>query len=42
VPLDIYNLLTPMALAYWIMGDGSGNGSKGLYIYAQIVFQIMI
>lgn len=32
VPLDIYNLLTPMALAYWIMGDGSGNASKGLYL----------
>lgn len=22
VPLDIYNLLTPLALAHWIMGDG--------------------
>lgn len=28
VPLDIYNLLTPIALAHFIMGDGarSGNG----------------
>jgi hypothetical protein len=25
VPLDIYNLLTPEAIAYWIMGDGLGN-----------------
>lgn len=32
VPLDIYNLLTPMALAYWIMGDGLGNFWKGLYL----------
>ena len=23
VPLDIFNLLTPIALAHWIMGDGS-------------------
>ena len=36
VPLDIYNLLTPMALAYWIMGDGSVMPQK-VYIYAQIV-----
>jgi hypothetical protein len=32
VPLDIYNLLTPEALAYWIMGDGAGNKWKGLYL----------
>lgn len=32
VPLDIYNLLTPIALAYWIMGDGYGNNWKGLYL----------
>ena len=32
VPLDIYNLLTPLALAYWIMGDGLGNAWKGLYL----------
>lgn len=32
VPLDIYNLLTPIALAYWIMGDGYGNAWKGLYL----------
>lgn len=32
VPLDIYNLLTPVSLAYWIMGDGSGNIWKGLYL----------
>jgi hypothetical protein len=32
VPLDIYNLLTPVALAYWIMGDGLGNIWKGLYL----------
>ena len=30
VPLDIYNLLTPEALAYWIMG--AGNNWKGLYL----------
>jgi hypothetical protein len=27
VPLDIYNLLTPVALAHWIMGDGQANRS---------------
>lgn len=32
VPADIYNLLTPVALAYWIMGDGKGNLFKGLYL----------
>ena len=32
VPLDIYNILTPIALAYWIMGDGLGNIWKGLYL----------
>ena len=25
VPADIYNLLTPIALAHWIMGDGAKN-----------------
>lgn len=28
----IYELLTPVALAYWIMGDGLGNAWKGLYL----------
>ena len=32
VPLDIYNLLSPESLAYWIMGDGLGNVWKGLYL----------
>lgn len=32
VPLDIYNLLTPIALTFWIMGDGLGNFWKGLYL----------
>lgn len=32
VPLDIFDLLTPVALAYWIMGDGYGNLWKGLYL----------
>jgi hypothetical protein len=27
VPLDIYMLLTPIALAHWIMGDGAKTGS---------------
>jgi hypothetical protein len=27
VPLDIYHLLSPVALAYWIMGDGSVHPS---------------
>lgn len=31
VPKDIYNLLTPVALAHLIMGDG-GFKSKGIYI----------
>ncbi len=29
---DIYHLLTPIALVYWIMGDGLGNIWKGLYL----------
>jgi hypothetical protein len=29
VPLDIFNLLTPVALAHWIMGDGTWH-SYGL------------
>jgi hypothetical protein len=32
VPVDIYNLLTPVAFAYWIMGDGLGNIFRGLYL----------
>lgn len=32
VPADIYNLLTPLAFAYWIMGDGLGNFYKELYL----------
>ena len=31
VPADIYNLLTPIALAHWIMGDGSKR-AKGLVL----------
>lgn len=31
VPEDIYNILTPVALAHLIMGDG-GFKSKGIYI----------
>lgn len=31
VPNDIYNLLTPIGLAYWIKDDGSWQGS-GLHI----------
>jgi LAGLIDADG DNA endonuclease family len=25
IPFDIFNLLTPVALAYWIMGDGAAR-----------------
>ena len=25
IPIDIYNLLTPIALAHWIMGDGEAR-----------------
>ena len=25
IPIDIYDLLTPAALAHWIMGDGSAQ-----------------
>jgi hypothetical protein len=31
VPTDIYNLITPIALAHWIMGDG-GRVNKGLML----------
>lgn len=31
VPLNIYQLLTPIGLAFWIMDDGSRQGS-GLHI----------
>ena len=31
VPIDL-NLLTPLALAHWIMQDGSRGSSKGLYL----------
>lgn len=31
VPLDL-SLLTPLALAHWVMQDGSRGTSKGLYI----------
>jgi hypothetical protein len=34
VPLDLYNLLTYEALAYWIMGDGTKFG-KGLTLQTQ-------
>jgi hypothetical protein len=32
VPADIYNLLTPIVFAYWIMGNGLGNIYKDLYL----------
>src|SRR5271156_6543416 len=31
VPLDL-SLLTPLALAHWVMQDGSRGTSKGLYL----------
>lgn len=31
IPVNIYDLLTPVALAHWIMGDG-GFKSKGIYL----------
>jgi hypothetical protein len=34
VPLDLYNLLTYEALAYWIMADGAKSG-KGLTLQTQ-------
>jgi NADH-ubiquinone oxidoreductase chain 4 len=34
VPLDLYNMLTYEALAYWIMGDGTKTG-KGLTLQTQ-------
>lgn len=35
VPLNIYNLLSPAGLAYWIMGDGSRhNDGIHLSVYA--------
>ena len=34
VPLDLYNLLTYEALAYWIMCDGT-KSSKGLILQTQ-------
>ncbi len=30
IPLDIYNLLDPIALAHWIMGDGQKVKTGGL------------
>lgn len=33
IPKDIYNLLTPAALAHMIMGDGAANPNGGLFIY---------
>lgn len=32
VPSDIYSLLTPLAIAHWIMGDGSKRG-RGLIFF---------
>jgi hypothetical protein len=34
VPKDLYNLLTPEALAHWIAGNGS-RGSHGVYLQTQ-------
>jgi len=35
IPLNIYELLTPSSLAYWIMGDGSKqNNGIHLSVYA--------
>jgi hypothetical protein len=30
IPMDIYNLLDPICLAHWIMGDGKRVDSGGL------------
>jgi len=32
IPNNIYELLTPVALAHWIMGDGSRDKSFGLVL----------
>jgi|SRR5690606_3455630 len=34
VPKDLYNLLTPEALAHWIAGDGT-RGTSGIYLQTQ-------
>lgn len=34
IPKDLYNLLTPEALAHWIAGDGS-RGTSGIYLQTQ-------
>lgn len=33
IPKNIFELLTPVALAHWIMGDGSAFNSGGLALY---------
>jgi len=32
VPFDIFNLLSPIALAHWIMGDGCLLSGGGMYL----------
>ena len=32
IQIDIYNMLTPVALAHWIMGDGTTSSSSGLLL----------
>jgi len=34
LPPNIYDILTPLALAYWIMVSGVRLGGRGLLIYA--------
>lgn len=31
IPVDIYNYLSPVAIAYWIMSDGARNGRGSMY-----------
>jgi hypothetical protein len=32
VPFDIFNLLTPLALAHWILCDGTLHSGGGMYL----------